>query len=61
MDLDFGDNHFNGVDISHYVRQYDENAKIIFVTSHSEEVFQVLKVVLSHLALLKKLSINKKC
>ncbi|TSO26768.1 LytTR family DNA-binding domain-containing protein [Lactobacillus sp. LL6] len=43
MDLDFGDNHFNGVDISHYVRQYDENAKIIFVTSHSEEVFQVLK------------------
>ena len=54
MDLDFGDNQFNGIDISNKIRELQPSSKIIFVTSHPEEVFNILKSGISPVGFIAK-------
>lgn len=43
LDLDFGSNEFNGIDIAKQIRKNSPSSKIVFVTNHYELALDVLK------------------
>ena len=43
LDLDFGSNEFNGIDIAKQIRKMSPASKIVFVTNHHELALDVLK------------------
>ena len=43
LDLDFGNNEFNGIDLAKQIRSITPEAKIVFVTNHYELALDVLK------------------
>ena len=43
LDIEIGSD--NGINLAHTIRQFDKNTIIIFTTSHSECVFDVLEYV----------------
>lgn len=43
LDLDFGSNEFNGIDIANKIREISPASKIVFVTNHYELALDVLK------------------
>ncbi len=43
LDFDFGEYHLNGIDLVKSIYQRDKNAKIVFVTSHSDKSVDILK------------------
>lgn len=43
LDLDFGNNEFNGIDIAQQLREISPASKVVFVTNHYELALDVLK------------------
>lgn len=43
LDLDFGNNEFNGIDLAKQIRSISPGSKIVFVTNHYELALDVLK------------------
>jgi DNA-binding LytR/AlgR family response regulator len=43
LDLDLGDGEMNGIDLAAKIRTSRPNAKIVFITSHSEKTIDILK------------------
>lgn len=43
LDLDFGNNEFNGIDLARQIRAVSPGSKIVFVTNHYELALDVLK------------------
>lgn len=43
LDLDFGSNEFNGIDIAKQIRKTSPASKVVFVTNHHELALDVLK------------------
>ena len=43
LDFDFGKKDLNGIDLAKKISHYDNNAKIVFVTSHAEKGIAILQ------------------
>lgn len=58
LDVDFGENEFNGVDLGRYIRERDVNANIVYLTAHNSYIGATFKYYIGVLDYIEKGELN---